>query len=197
MAPATDYAEVPVGGSSSSSSSALPSWAEEYIQNLSGAYGANAWSGYKSSVENLANAPEYNEQARVAMNNQYALDIQQPTMDAINNAINSAAGQGVMNSSISGTMVDSAVQSALAAAQQQQTDSNVWAANQNAANLTDSANAWGSYTGMLGDYLGLTKKSSSSGSSWESPDGIGVGSDPEDPEDPVYTNPAHNFPVIY
>lgn len=146
------------------SSSGLPTWGAAYVKNMLRRHGNSAFRDYRGAIDRLDASPALIEQQRVQQNRQWGRDIQQPMYDSLKTGINSLAGRGMVNSSISGDWMSRITQNALNAARKQQTDSNVWASGQQYQNLRDMIAARGGFAGTLRDLLDSSKLSSSSGS---------------------------------
>jgi hypothetical protein len=145
----------------SSSYSGLSPWADQALSGVVGKMTPGMMRGYQAALKGLDQAPETIEQRRQELNTQFARDIQMPTMNAVRNATAAAAGRGVLGGTSYNDQVGQIAQGANAAAAQQQSASNVWAADALMKNMLDRLSARQSGMALLGDMAGMGRYSQS------------------------------------
>lgn len=148
-----------VGPQDYTSWSGLPKWAEKGVRGVWGKYGKGFWRNYDQALGALDQNPALIEQQRKLMDEQFTRGLQMPTLNAIRNATAGSAGRGVLGSSSYDEQVQGIAASAQRAAGDQSTRSSLWAADALQKNIRDKISARQAGVGMLGEHLGLAKKS--------------------------------------
>lgn len=152
--------------SGGSSKSGLPSWAQKYVQTWLGNMASPAFTNYQKSLQALNKSDLFINQQRQLMGQQYTRDIQQPTQNAVGNAMNQFAGAGTMGSSMMGDWARNFGGQMNLGMQQAQNSANQWAAQSKLGMLGQRVNANASFADLMKQILGLSSTQSASNSSY-------------------------------
>jgi len=142
-----------------SSYSGLPSWAQNILKGYMGKYGQRSWDAYSGAVGDINNGASKIDALRADQRQQFE-GTKAPIMGALSGAISRAAGSGV-SADTRAAWDARAAQEGLRASGNQDMAGRVWAANAKLANIGERLKANQNFTGMLGNYLGQARYSSS------------------------------------